>query len=317
MPTTLSPSFAPDLALTRDAIASSALSHGLLAVGDRWTSLLLRGAFTGVRRFEDWQSRLGIPRPTLSDRLRKLVALGLLRQRPHQERPRRNAYHLTRRGLGLYGHVLMIWAWERRWGSRRDHLPTRLVHRACGQAFEPVLSCQACGSKTGLADLRLGLEVNATLLAAAQAAPRSGRMPADPGGELVLGQRLDRWTLLIVSALILGCHHFDQLRAVLGIASSVLSRRLASMADSGLLQSHIDLRDGRRTVYRLTPASRDLFAYMACFSTWASRELLRQPSSIRPVHKDCGRPFAAVATCSACGEPLQPWDVSYDPAPNP
>ena len=81
MPTRPSPVFTPDLDLTRDAIASSPLSHGLLRGGRPLDGGGAEGAFTGVRRFEDRQAQLGIPRSTLTDRLRKLLQLGLLRQR--------------------------------------------------------------------------------------------------------------------------------------------------------------------------------------------------------------------------------------------
>lgn len=309
------PGFKPDLDRTRDAIASSALSHGLMLLGDRWTTAVLLGSFTGVTRFEDWQTRLGIPRSTLTDRLRKLVGLGLLRQRAYQERPRRSGYHLTRAGLNLYDHVLMIWVWEKRWGTRKAALPARLLHRPCGHNFMPVVSCAACGAKTGMNDLQVGLRVNPVLLAAARTAGRSARVAGSDGTDMGLGLRVDRWSLLIVNAVILGCHHFDQLAYVLGIASSVLARRLSGMVDAGLLLCQPDLNDARRNIYRLTPASRDLFSYLVCFSTWASRDHLRQPSSIRPVHKACGRPFIPQVVCSACGEALKPWDVSYDSTP--
>jgi DNA-binding HxlR family transcriptional regulator len=72
VPGRFAPGFTPDLDSTRDAIASSTLSHGLMVLGDRWTTAVLMGAFTGVRRFEDWQVQLGIPRSTLTDRLKKL-----------------------------------------------------------------------------------------------------------------------------------------------------------------------------------------------------------------------------------------------------
>ena len=72
----------PDLDLLRDALASSALSHGLQSFGDRWTVAILLGAFMGIRRFEDWQTLLGLPRQTLSNRLKSLIANGLIRQRP-------------------------------------------------------------------------------------------------------------------------------------------------------------------------------------------------------------------------------------------
>ena len=313
MPGTVTAGFAPDLDRTRDAIASSTLSHGLKVLGDRWTTAVLLGAFTGVQKFEDWQSQLAIPRSTLTDRLKKLVALGMLRQRVYQQHPQRSAYHLTQAGLKLYDQVLMIWMWEKRWGSRKGQLPAKLTHGPCGHHFVPVLACSACHQKTGMNDLQLNLKINHKLLGAAGTAVRSSRVSGSDAVGMGLGLRVDRWSLLIVNAVILGCHHFDQLAYVLGIASSVLSRRLSGMVDTGLLLCQQDLQDARRNIYRLTPASRDLFAYLVCFSTWASRDHLRQPSSIRPIHKSCGQPFVPQVLCSACGQPVKPWDVLFAP----
>ena len=315
MPAATALGFSPDLDLTRDALASSTLNHGLMLLGDRWTVALLLGAFTGVNRFEDWQSRLGIPRSTLADRLKRLVLAGLLRQRAYQQHPVRHAYHLTRAGLKLYDHVLMIWMWEKRWGTRRSTLPEALLHRCCGHRFVPVLACSACGEKAGMNDLQFSLKVNPELLERSGHASRTARVAASDATGMGLGLRVDRWSLLIVTAVVLGCRHFDQLSHVLGIASSVLSRRLGGMVESGLLLSQPDTRDARRVVYRLTPASRDLFGYLVCFSTWASREHLHQPSSIRPRHKACGRAFVPQVLCSACGEPLDPRDVAFSDLP--
>ncbi len=104
---------------------------------------------------------------------------------------------------------------------------------------------------------------------------------------------------------------FRPLVHVLGISSSVLARRLSAMVEAGLLLNQPDLRDARRSVYRLTPASRDLFGYLVCSATWASGEYLHQPSSIRPIHKSCGKPFAPLIACSACGDELKPWEVTF------
>ena len=314
MPPAVSLGFSPDLDLTRDALASSTLNHGLMVLGDRWTVAVLMGAFTGVNRFDDWQSRLGIPRPTLANRLKSLVALGLMRQREYQQRPKRLAYHLTRAGLKLYDHVLMVWMWEKRWGTRQTALPEKLLHHGCGHPFVPVLACTACGGKAGMNDLHFTLKVNPELLEQARRAGRTARLASTDATGMGLGLRVDRWSLMIVTAVVLGCHYFDQLCHVLGIASSVLARRLSGMVESGLLLSQPDLNDARRNIYRLTPASRDLFPYLVCFSAWASREHLHQPSSIRPTHKTCGNPFFPIVVCSTCSKPLKPWDVSFVPA---
>jgi DNA-binding HxlR family transcriptional regulator len=299
----------PELDLTRDALASSPLSRGLQVLGDRWTVALIRDAFLGVRRFDDWQSRLGIPRQTLASRLKGLVDLGLMAMRPYQQRPVRHAYRLTDKGLTLYDHVLMMWVWERRWGTGQPALPQKLQHHGCGQAFMPELACTACREKTGLNDLRFSLRPNPALLAAPLELRRSARLP--PRQRMGLGHGADRWALLIVAALYLGCHHFDQLSHALGIGSSVLARRLAVMVDSGLLVCQTDLSDGRRKVYRLTPASRDLFAYIMCFSNWASRHHFDQASSILPVHKGCGQAFVPQVVCSACHRPVFPREVAF------
>ena len=303
-----------DLQLTHDALLSSTLNHGLKLLGDRWTAAVLLGAFTGVKRFEDWQVQLAIPRSTLTDRLGKLVKLGLLRQRPYQERPLRQAYHLTQAGLKLYDQVLMIWMWERRWRLRARSLPGHLRHQRCGQPFLPVLACAACSEKTGMNDLTFSLQPVPELLLAEDAS-RNARVTSASTQSMGQGLRVDRWSLLIVTAVVLGCHYFDELVRVLGIASSVLARRLSGMVETGLLLAQPDVADARRMRYRLTPASRDLFGYLVCFSTWASRDHLQQPSAIRPVHKACGHRFVPQVLCSACREPVLPWDVTFSDAP--
>ena len=302
----------PDLDLTRDALATSTLSHGLQILGDRWTVALILDAFLGVRRFDDWQARLNIPRHTLTQRLKALMEMGLLERHPYQQRPQRLAYHLTDNGLALYNHVLMMWVWERRWGSRQLALPRRLAHGSCGHAFVPELACTACGEKVGLNDLTFALEVNKTLQSAPALRQRSARLTPQESNQMGLGLRVDRWSILIVAALFLGCHHFDQLSHVLGIGSSVLTRRLGQMVDSGLLLCQADLIDTRRKVYRLTPASRDLFGYILCFSSWASRYHFHEPSSISPTHKGCGQAFVPQVVCSHCGLGLAAKDVRFE-----
>jgi DNA-binding HxlR family transcriptional regulator len=301
----------PDLDLTRDALATSTLSHGLQVLGDRWTVALLLGGFLGVRRFEDWQTQLGIPRPTLTERLRTMTELGLLEQRPYQERPRRMAYHLTEAGLKLYPQVLMMWVWARRWGATQVALPPRLLHRPCGHGFVPQMSCAHCHERVGINDLGFSLRINPALQPQPMLRQRAARLTREPAGQAGLGLRADRWVLMIVSAVLLGCHHFDQLSHVLGIGSAVLSRRLAGMVDSGLLLCQTDTEDARRKTYRLTPASRDLFGYIMCFSSWASRYYLQQPNSIRSMHKGCGQPFVPDVVCSHCRVTLLPRDVRF------
>jgi len=115
----------------------------LFQVGDRWTFLLLREAFFGVRRFTDFQRNLGLARNLLTDRLGHLVTNGVLERRRYQTRPDRYEYRLTDKGLDLYGVIVAIMRWGDRWLS--DDSPLRLSHAADGGAVEQELRCCTCG----------------------------------------------------------------------------------------------------------------------------------------------------------------------------
>ncbi|ACT60783.1 winged helix-turn-helix transcriptional regulator [Hirschia baltica] len=88
-------------------------------VGDRWTLLIVRDCFLGVSKFDDFQKNLGITRHVLAQRLKRLVAVGVLEKKAYQSRPERFDYMLTERGKEL-GHVLEA---LRLWG--REHLSIR------------------------------------------------------------------------------------------------------------------------------------------------------------------------------------------------
>ena len=302
----------PDLDLLREALSTSTLSHALKLIGDRWTMQILMGAFTGVQRFDDFQTRLNIPRRTLSERLKALVQMDMLRPRLYQERPERYAYHLTDKGMAMYEATLMTWDWEHRYGENRLALPTRLIHKTCGHAFLPQMTCEACKEPVTLRDLTLSLKPNPHLPHDSGEPMRTPKVTVGDGALSHLALRMDRWSLMIVSAAILGCRHFDQIAHVLRISPPLLSRRLAALVEAGLLSVEPDREDRRRRVYLLTPSSRALFPYIALLSTWASEHLFHEPSSIRPRHKACGKAFVPRATCGHCHQRLQAWDVTFE-----
>src|SRR5258708_33601927 len=77
------------------------IARALEVVGERWTLLIVRDAFLGLRRFDEFQERLGIARNVLADRLNRLVAEGILERVPYSERPERFEDQLTRKGRDL------------------------------------------------------------------------------------------------------------------------------------------------------------------------------------------------------------------------
>ncbi|MGH2923465.1 MAG: winged helix-turn-helix transcriptional regulator [Solirubrobacterales bacterium] len=118
-------------------------------LGDRWTLVILRQAFSRVRRFEDFQSTLGISRSLLTDRLGKLVDAGILRREPYKDEIRtREEYRLTEKGLDLYPVLMAL----REWGDRYmadDGAPVRVRHRDCGGTPRIDLRCNRCGEEVG------------------------------------------------------------------------------------------------------------------------------------------------------------------------
>jgi DNA-binding HxlR family transcriptional regulator len=130
------------------------VARALSVVGDRWTLLVLRDAFLGIRRFEDFHSDLGTSRHRLADRLRKLVEHGILDRVPYQERPPRFEYRLTEKGRDLYPVVVSLTRWGDRWMADADGPPLELVHRRCGRRIVPALSCPECGETVGARDMQ-------------------------------------------------------------------------------------------------------------------------------------------------------------------
>jgi DNA-binding HxlR family transcriptional regulator len=126
-------------------------------LGDWWTPLVLREAFFGTRRFEQFQSRLGIGRNVLAERLRRLVREGLFERRKYQDRPARYEYHLSEKGSDFVGVLVAIMRWGDRWLDGGKGPPVRLRHKRCGSLMHADLVCSECRER--LAADQLGIEL--------------------------------------------------------------------------------------------------------------------------------------------------------------
>jgi DNA-binding HxlR family transcriptional regulator len=132
---------------------SCSIASTLEVIGERWTMHVLREAFLGVRRFEDFRRNIGVARNILSDRLNTLVAEGILRRELYSERPPRYEYRLTRKGIDLHGILIELMKWGHRYAPGPDGPAIVLRHRGCGSVIEPVLSCPECGEAVHAWDL--------------------------------------------------------------------------------------------------------------------------------------------------------------------
>lgn len=129
------------------------VAQSLEVVGEWWSLLIVRDAFLGVARFDDFQRRLGISRNVLNQRLRRLVEQEILCRVPYSEHPPRFDYRLTDKGRDLWPVLTAM----RQWGDRHaapNGPPLELIHRGCGEVSQAVMTCSACGEPIDAGEVR-------------------------------------------------------------------------------------------------------------------------------------------------------------------
>jgi DNA-binding HxlR family transcriptional regulator len=123
-------------------------------LSDRWTFLILREAFFGVRRYGQLQRNLGIARNVLADRLRKLVDDGMLQRVRYRTDPDWYEYRLTERALDLYPAIVALMRWADRHLADEAGVPRmELIHRSCGHPADPYLACSHCHEAVAARDI--------------------------------------------------------------------------------------------------------------------------------------------------------------------
>jgi DNA-binding HxlR family transcriptional regulator len=139
------------MALPREYTAESCpIARSLEIVGERWTLLIVRDAFYGVRRFSDFRAHLGLPKAVLAERLALLVAEGVLAKAPTGRR--HDEYVLTEKGRRLWPTIWSLISW-----GNENYLETPIRrtyrHAGCGGAIRPDGICTGCGGQPEVADL--------------------------------------------------------------------------------------------------------------------------------------------------------------------
>jgi DNA-binding HxlR family transcriptional regulator len=126
----------------------------------------------------------------------------------------------------------------------------------------------------------------------------------------------ERWSLLVLRDLFLGRRRFDEIQDSLGIASNVLSQRLATLDEEGIVERHRYSEHPERFEYRLTEKGRDLQPVLLALLAWGDRYTAGEAGpALEPIHTECGHAFHAVATCSECGGHVDTRNVRSRPGP--
>ena len=137
----------------KDLAFDCSIARTLDVIGDRWSLLILRDGFYGVRRFEDFQRDLGVARNVLADRLAKLVDRGVFERKQYAERPARFEYRLTAKGRDLLPVLLTMMRWGDDWEGEETGPPVKLHHVGCGHATHAILTCAHCRETLNLSNV--------------------------------------------------------------------------------------------------------------------------------------------------------------------
>jgi len=132
------------------------VARTLEILGDRWTLLILREVFFGVRYYDELVANLGIATNILSDRLKALVKNRILSRKKDRRDGRRVVYLLTERGRDLYPVTLTLMNWGDRWLAGRKGPPLVLTHNKCGHRLKALMCCAACGETVDPREVSVG-----------------------------------------------------------------------------------------------------------------------------------------------------------------
>lgn len=286
-------------------------------VSDAWAFLIIREAFFGTQTFEAFRSALGIPRATLTDRLKKLTQLGIFRQVAPGSSQRKE-YRLTKMGFDLYPSFIALMQFGDLWLSKGRPPPLTLIHMACGCDSHPVVTCSHCGKSVGARDAKY------------RDGPGAGRSPAKPGrntrrpsegSKFVLGRPSsvsraleiigDKWSFMVVREGFFGNRRYDRILTELAIAPNILTDRLNRLVASGVFLRRQYQNSPERYEYLLTDKGRDLYGPFIAMLRWGDRWLSKGKPPLILTHLKCGHDFVPSVDCDRCKQPIVAADMRY------
>lgn len=298
---------------------ASSITRAIRVLGDRWSLLIIRDAFQGVHRFQEFLKRTGTSRATLTNRLRALIRNGILKRVKYNDAPARFEYRLTDKGRDLYPLSLIAWGWERRWAPKGAGIPMRLVHRACGHKTFPVIVCSHCAEPLSITETYARAAPGANARASATPARYrrlSGLTSATHRGSHAGLTHIadlvgDPWTPLVIAAAFFGLRRFDDIQSELGIATNILSTRLELLVAQKILERRPYSQKPKRYEYRLTEKGRDLFPYALLLNRWGDKWLATAAGPpYYVVHARCKRRVMPQVRCDHCRQELVPGSIA-------
>ncbi len=287
----------------------------LSIIGDPWNFLVIRAAFFGLHRFEDFQRSADIPRRMLARCLARYVELGILKRERYQERPERYEYRLTPMGFDTYWIAAALMNWGDRWLSGSAGAPLLLRHDTCKKPLHPVVLCSHCGEQVSPDSVAYenGPGAGWTQGAASRMRRSSVASIYERGRACSAARALNivgnRWTGLVLREAFYGARRFEEFRRRLNIARNILSDRLEALVSHGVL-AHVGVE------YRLTPRGLDFYPCLLAMLRWGDKWFAPKagvPLVLR--HSSCGKKFTPIIACRHCGQEIRARDVTYRDGP--
>jgi DNA-binding HxlR family transcriptional regulator len=260
----------------RALIMGNPVARAFAVIGDAWTQLILREAFYGTRRFTVWRESLDIPKRALTDRLQRLVAAGVF-QLTTPAGKGWPEYRLSAMGLDLYGVAVMQGLWERYHARSpyQERYALNFFDRESGARIAPVLLTREFGEP--MDPRRIAFEAGSGLIPIPPPTSRRRRSRGTPSGRAMIDRSVeimgDYWTWAVLSAAFFRLRRFDEMSAVIGVATNILSDRLGRLVDDGILVRRAYRKAPIRFEYRLTEAGRALFPLIMAMHGWSERWL--------------------------------------------
>lgn len=280
--------------------------------------MVLRECYFGIKRFELFKEMLGLPRTTLTSRLRNLTNMGLLRRVPYTSRPPRYEYVLTDLGLDLYTVMLALMTFGDKWLADHRGKPLQLVHRTCDKPCSAVVICSEC--KTEIQPHRVSyrdgpgagtrpVPISTATRRSTDPTALERRRPSSVARALqVIG---DRWSFMIIREAFFSIRRFDDLQTRLGIAPNILTDRLQRLVASGVFR-RVQYQTGPdRYEYLFTDKGKDLFGPMIAMLRWGDKWLADGKPPLILTHQDCGKDFEPRVACSQCSGALVAQEMRY------
>jgi DNA-binding HxlR family transcriptional regulator len=294
------------------------IGRTIAVLSDSWAFLVLREAFFGATRFETFQAALGLPRATLTQRLRMLTAQGLLRHTLHDGGSPRFEYRLTAMGKDLYPTMLALMSFGDKWLTSGHGQPLHLFHNVCGCLCRAIVTCSHCKAEVTNRTVTYRNGPGAGVSPILES--RRSRRASDPAvldrirpssvarALKVIG---DRWSFMIIREGFFGVRRFDELQMKLGIAPNILTDRLNRLVAEGVFGRRRYQSLPERFEYRFTEKGRDLYGPLIAMMRWGDRWLSAGEPPLVLTHRTCGADFEPAVICSSCQGELKASDMSY------